>query len=82
MSSVIELHRIINPSKMKINMNHILRFSPYRAVNTHSLGYKSNYLMLRKEIRGTALCSEMPTKHVSVICGQNVKYFIVKHSGT
>jgi hypothetical protein len=80
MSSFIELHRIINPLKMKINLNYILRFRAHRAVNTPCLGYKSNYLMLCKEI--IALCYEMSARHVSIICGQNVEYFNVKHGGT
>ena len=58
----------------------VLRFRPYRAVNTPCLGYKSNYLMLCKEI--IVVCSEMPTRHVTIICGQNMKYFNVKHGGT
>jgi len=80
MSSDTELHRLFNPSKMKINLNHILRFMAYRAVNTPSLVYKSNYLLLRKGI--IALCSEMSTRHVTIICGQDVECFNVKHDGT
>jgi hypothetical protein len=65
---------------MKIDLNHILRFSSYRAVNTPCLGYKSNYLMLCREI--IALCSEIPTRHVIIICGQNVECFNVKRGVT
>ena len=32
---------IINPLKMKINLNYIYTFSPYRAGNTFRLGYKN-----------------------------------------
>jgi fibrillarin-like rRNA methylase len=78
--SVIELHRIINPSKIKINLNNILRFGAHRAVNTPCLVYKSNYLMLCKKI--IALFSEISTRHVTKICGQNVEYFNIKRGVT
>jgi hypothetical protein len=39
------------------------RSSPYRAVNTLRLGYKTSQLMLYREI--TAVCSEIHTKHTN-----------------
>jgi hypothetical protein len=57
--------------KYKINVNHIETPSPYRAVNTLRLGYKTNHLMLCREI--IAVCSEMHTKHTNTLCVQNVE---------
>jgi len=47
-------------------------FSPYRAVNTHRLGYKTCQLMLYREI--IAVCSEIHTKHINTVCGLNVEF--------
>ena len=47
--------------------------SPYRAVNTSSL-IKANQLMLYREI--IAVCSEIHTKHINTLCGQNVDIFV------
>ena len=44
------------------------------------LGYKINCLMLYREI--IAVSSEMHTKHINTLCGQNVELFNVKSSGT
>jgi len=48
--------------------------SPYRAVNTLRLGYKTSQLMLYREI--IDVCSEIHTKHINTPCGQNVELYI------
>ena len=50
--------------------------SPYRAVNTVSSGYKTSQLMLYREIM--AVYSEIHTKHINTLCGQNVELLNVK----
>ena len=50
--------------------------SPYRAVNTLRLGYRTNQLMLYRGI--IAVCSEIHTKHINTLCGQNVELLNVK----
>jgi len=45
--------------------------SPYRAVNTLYLGYKTSQLMLYREI--IAVCSQIHTKYINTMCGQNVQ---------
>jgi hypothetical protein len=47
-------------------------FSPYRAVNTLRLGYKTSQLMLYSEI--IAVCSQIHTKHTNTLCEQNVEF--------
>jgi len=64
---------------IKINPHYIVRLSPYRAVNTHRLGYKTSQLMLYREI--IAVCSEIHTKHINTVCGQNVGYLNIKFVG-
>jgi len=63
-----------------INLNYIYRSCPYRAVNTPRIGYKTNRLMLYREI--TAVCSEIRTKHINTLCGQNVEFLHVRTGGT
>jgi hypothetical protein len=41
---------------------------------------KSNQLMLYSEI--VAVCSEIHTKHINTVCGQNVEFCNVKPGGT
>ena len=53
-----------------------IRESPYRAVNTLRLCYKTSQLMLYREIM--AVCSEIHTKHINTVCGQNVELLNVK----
>jgi len=36
--------------------------------------------MLYSEI--IAVCSEIHTKHINILCGQNVKFVNVEHGGT
>jgi hypothetical protein len=48
----------------------------YRAVNTLPLGYKTSQLLLYREI--IAVCSEIRTKHINTVCGQNVELLSVK----
>ena len=49
-------------------------FSPYLAVNTLRLGYKTSQLMVYGEI--IAVCSQIHTKHINTLCGQNVEFYI------
>jgi len=44
--------------------------SPYRAVNTVS-AIQTSQLMLYREI--ITVCSEIHTKHINTLCGQNVE---------
>ena len=54
----------------------IYRASPYRAVNTLRLGYiEGSELMMYREIM--AVCSEIHTKHINTVCGQNVEFLKV-----
>jgi len=54
-------------------------FSPYRVVNTLRLCYKTSQLMLYREI--IAVCSQIHTKQINKVCGQNVELVNVKCSG-
>ena len=49
-----------------IELDHIYKLSPYRAVNTPSV-IKTDQLMLYREI--IAVCSQTHTKHVNTLCG-------------
>jgi hypothetical protein len=55
-----------------IHLNSTYLLSPYRAVNTLRLGLKTSQLMLNREI--IAVCSEIYTKHINTVCGQNVEF--------
>ena len=50
--------------------------SPYRAVNSLRLGYKNESVNVVWEI--IAVCSEIHTKHINTLCGQNVELLNVK----
>ena len=59
--------------------------SPYRAkthsvsvTHTHTHTPKKNLLMLYREI--IAVCSQIHTKHINTLCGQNVELLNVKLS--
>jgi hypothetical protein len=60
-------------------MNYIQRFSPYRAVKTHRLGYQTKQLMLYREIM--AVCCKIRTRHLNTLCGQNVELLNVTLGG-
>ena len=60
----------MNPTKAKINLNYIEGFSPYRAVNTLLLGYKTNQLLPYRKT--AAICSEIHRKHIIALCRQTV----------
>ena len=64
--------------KIKTYVNTNLRPSPYRAVNTLRLVIKTNQLMLCREI--IAVCSQIHTKHINTLCGQNVELYIKTQS--
>jgi hypothetical protein len=59
---------------------YIYIFSPYRAVNTPVSVIKTSQLMLYREI--IAVCSEIHTKHINTLCGQNAEFVNVKPGGT
>jgi len=48
----------------------------YSTVNTLRLVIKTSQLMLYREI--IAVCSEIHTKHINTVCGQNVEFVNVK----
>jgi len=54
----------------------IYKDSPYRAVNTLLPVTKTSQLMLYREI--IVVCSEIHTKHINTLCGQNVELLNVK----
>jgi len=58
----------------------VKRSSPYRAVNTLRLGYKNQSVMLYREI--IAVCSEIRTEQINILCGQNVEFLDSKPAGT
>jgi len=51
------------------NCTFIQTSSPYRTINTLSVT-KTSQLMLYREI--IAVCSQIHTKHINTLCGQNV----------
>jgi hypothetical protein len=52
-----------------------IRYSSYHAVNTPSV-IQTSQLMLYREI--IAVCSQIHTKHINTVCGQNVELLNVK----
>jgi hypothetical protein len=59
----------------------IVKDSARTAQETHSVSVvKTSQLMLYGEI--IAVCSEIRTKHVNTLCGQNVEFVNVKAGGT
>ena len=59
-----------------IYQNYISRSSLYCKINTLCLYYQTSQLMLYREI--IAVCSEIHTKHINILCGQNVELLNVK----
>jgi hypothetical protein len=59
-----------------MGMSHISTLTSYRAVNTLLL----DQLVLYREI--IAVCSEIHTKHINALFGQNVEFLNVKPGGT
>jgi hypothetical protein len=55
------------------------KFSPYRAVNKLILCYKTDQLMPYREI--IAVFSQIHTKHINTLCGQNVELLSAKPGG-
>jgi len=53
--------------------------SPYRAVNTVSV-IQTSKLMLYREI--IAVCSEIHTEHINILCGPNIELLSAKPGGT
>ena len=64
-------------AKIGLNYVYIHVFGPYRTVNTLPISViKFSQLMLYREIM--AVCSEIHTKHINTLCGQNVELVNVK----
>jgi len=62
------------PFETKINLNYI-KDSVIIAQQTHSVTViKTSHLMLYREI--IAVCSQIHTKHINTLCGQNVELYI------
>ena len=68
-----------NVELLNVKPGSTLRYSSYRAVNTLRLGYKNRQLMLYSEI--IAVYSQIHTKHINTLCGQNVELLNVKPGG-
>ena len=60
-----------DPFTAKINLTYRYIFSPYHAVNTLLLCYKNQSVKAYREI--IAVCSQIHTKHINTLCGQNVE---------
>jgi len=58
------------------NLNYIYRPSSYRVVLHSVLVIKTSQLKLYREI--IAVCSQIHTKHINTLCGQNVELLNVK----
>ena len=65
--------RIVTAGLWRDYVSYTYRFSSYRAVNSISRIYE---LMLYREIIG--VCSQIHTKHMNTLCGQNVEMLNVK----
>jgi hypothetical protein len=71
---------LLNPLKTK-RVCIIEGVSPYRAVNTLHLGYKNQSVnVVYREI--IAVCSEIRTKHIHSLCGQNVEFLSFEPGST
>jgi len=70
---------IVNSIKTKMNVSDLKTQSVPRSKHFVSV-IKTNQLMLYREI--IAVCSEIRTKHINAICGQNVEFVNVKAGGT
>jgi hypothetical protein len=51
------------------------RSSPYRAVKTLRLGYKTSQLLLYRDM--IVVCSRIHIKHINTFCEQNVHFVSV-----
>ena len=67
----------INLLKTTEYLNYISTQSVPRSKHTPSV-IKTSQLMLYKEI--IAVCSQIQTKHINTLCGQNVKLYIKTQS--
>jgi Ni,Fe-hydrogenase I small subunit len=76
--TVDSVYVVIKFLKAETKLKYIWGFSSYCAVNTPSL-IKTNQLLYREII---AVCSEIQTKHINTLCGQNVEFMNVVPGGT
>jgi hypothetical protein len=67
------------PSELSRPTLFLRNLNKYRAVNTLRLGCKTNQLILYSE--KIAVCSQIHTKHINTLCGQNVGFFNIKPGG-
>ena len=66
----------MNESVLIILFSFYIAFSPYRAVKKLQLDYTNQSVNVVWEIM--AVCSEILTKHINILCGQNVELLNVK----
>jgi hypothetical protein len=69
-------------TKLCMPVTRIIHKDPARtAQKTHTDSViKTSQIMLCREI--IAVCSEIHTKHINTLCGQNVEFVNVKRGGT
>jgi hypothetical protein len=61
--------------------NYVYKDPVHTAQQTHSVSViQTSQLILYREI--IAVCSEIHTKHINTLCGQNVEFVNVKVGGT
>jgi hypothetical protein len=65
---------------MKRKLSYLKTQSVPRSKHTPSQVIKTSQLVLYREI--IAVCSEIHTKHINTLCGQNVEFVNVKPGGT
>ena len=68
-------HKQVKPLKTETELYINIQSVP-RSKHTPSRLYKTSQLMLYREI--IAVCSEIHTKHINTLCGQNVELLNVK----
>jgi hypothetical protein len=61
---------------MKVSIGRTEEFSPYHAVKLSVSVIQTSQLMLYSET--TAVCSQIHTKHINTLCGQNTELLNVK----
>jgi hypothetical protein len=68
----IYIYTVFSTINTKTEPKCIERPIPYRAVNTLPVSViKTSQLLLYREI--VVICSEIHTKHINILCGQNVE---------
>jgi hypothetical protein len=62
-----------------MNVNTGVTYSNHWALEGYISVIKTRQLMVYREI--TAVCSQIHTKHINTLCGQNVEFMYVKKPG-